>query len=483
MTMDREQEAKYLTKKERRAIPRQEMPEQAPSVRNKDFSEVTLGYSLTDAQYEAARCIQCKDPACVKGCPVGINIPAFLEMIVEGDLNKSIHTVWETTALPAVCGRVCPQEIQLEAVSVVGKKKESQPLGIGNLEMFISDWARENGIKNQIEMAPSTGKKVAVVGSGPAGITVAGDLAVKGHDVTIYEALHKPGGVLLYGIPEFRLSKDIVDYEIEQLKALGVKIVCNTVVGRTVDVDELLNEMGYDAVFIGVGAGLPTFLNIPGEDLNGVFSANEYLTRANLMKAFDFPNYDTPIIPGRNVVVLGAGNVAMDAARTALRLGAKNVTVVYRRTREQSPSRHIEIHHAEEEGVQFKFLTSPLEFIGDANSKLVGINCEVMELGEPDEGGRQRPIPTGEHTYIDCDLAIIAIGTHANPLLTNTTQGLKLNQWGNIEADTKTGKTTKERVWAGGDITLGQATVILAMGMGREAANSIDAYLKGEETW
>lgn len=481
--MYREQEAKYLTKKERRAIPRQEMPEQAPSVRNKDFSEVTLGYSLADAQYEAARCIQCKDPACIKGCPVGINIPAFLEMIVEGDLNNSIHKVWERTALPAVCGRVCPQEIQCEAVCVVGKKKDSQPVGIGNLEMFISDWARENGIKNKVEMAPRTGKKIAVVGSGPAGITVAGDLAIKGHEVTVYEALHRAGGVLLYGIPEFRLSKDIVDYEIEQLKALGVKIVCNTVVGRTVDVDELLDEMGYDAVFIGVGAGLPTFLNIPGEDLNGVFSANEYLTRANLMKAFDFPNYDTPIIPGKNVAVLGAGNVAMDAARTALRLGARNVTIVYRRTREQSPARHVEIHHAEDEGVQFKFLTSPLEFIGDANNQLVGINCEVMELGEPDEGGRQRPVPTGKHTYIDCDLAIIAIGTHANPLLTNTTKGLKLNQWGNIEADTKTGKTTKERVWAGGDITLGQATVILAMGMGREAANSIDAYLKGEEVW
>jgi glutamate synthase (NADPH/NADH) small chain len=349
--------------------------------------------------------------------------------------------------------------------------------------MFISDWARESGVKNQVEVAPPTGKKIAVVGSGPAGITVAGDLAVKGHQVTIYEALHKPGGVLLYGIPEFRLSKSIVDYEIEQLQELGVEIVCNTVVGRTIDVDELLDEMGYDAVFIGVGAGLPTFLGIPGEDLNGVFSANEYLTRANLMKAYEFPKYDTPIIVGRNVAILGAGNVAMDAARTAVRLGAKKVTIVYRRTKEQSPSRHIEIHHAGEEGVKFEFLTSPLEFIGDANGKLVGINCEVMELGEADEGGRQRPIPTGEHKYLDCDLAIIAIGTHANPLLTNTTDGLQLNKWGNIEADKATGKTTKERVWAGGDITLGQATVILAMGMGRDAANSIDSYLNAEEEW
>ena len=375
-------------------------------------------------------------------------------------------------------GRVCPQEIQCEEVCVVGLKKDNEPVGIGNLEMFIADWARANNIKAKFNIPPSTGKKVAVVGSGPAGIAVAGDLAKKGHDVTIFEAFHKAGGVLLYGIPEFRLAKDIVAYEIEQLEALGVKIEYNSVVGRTVDVDELLEEMDYDAVFIGVGAGLPNFLNIPGEDLNGVFSANEYLTRANLMRAFEFPKYDTPIIPGKNVAVLGAGNVAMDSARTALRLGAKSVKIVYRRSRDESPSRHIELHHAEQEGVEFEFLTSPLEFIGSANGKLAGISCERMELGEPDEGGRRRPVAIKDSQFfIDCDLAIISIGTSANPLLTNVTNGLELNEWGNIKADPKTGKTTKDGVWAGGDITLGQATVILAMGTGRDAAVSIDEYL------
>ncbi len=477
--MEFEKEVKYLTKKERRQIPRQRMPEMAPEIRNKCFEEVTLGYSLHEAQLEAARCIQCKDPQCIVGCPVGINIPAFLELIVEEDLDGAIDTVWDKTALPAVCGRVCPQEIQCEAVCVVGLKEGRDPVGIGNLEMFIADWARANGVKNSIDMPAKTGKKIAVVGSGPAGITVAGDLAKKGHDVVMYEALHKAGGVLLYGIPEFRLAKDIVDYELEALIDLGVTIECNNVIGRTIDIDELTDEMGFDAVFIGVGAGLPNFLNIPGEDLSGVFSANEYLTRANLMKSFAFPKYDTPIIPGKNVVILGAGNVAMDAARTAVRLGARTVTVIYRRTKEEAPARHIELHHAEQEGVRFHFLTSPLEFIGDANGKLAGINCQKMELGKPDEGGRRRPEPIeGEHEYIDCDLAIISIGTSANPLLTNTTEGLVLNKWGNIEADPKTGKTTKEGVWAGGDITLGQATVILAMGMGRDAANSIDAYLK-----
>ncbi len=469
---------KNFTKKERRAIPRQEMTERHPKQRAKYFDEVTLGYSLKEAQFEAARCIQCKDPACVSGCPVGIDIPGFLEMIVDEELNDAIDRVWESTALPAVCGRVCPQEMQCEQVCVVGLKKGKEPVGIGNLEMFIADWARAHGVKNRVVIPPKTGKKVAVVGSGPAGITVAGDLAKKGHDVTVFEAFHKAGGVLLYGIPEFRLAKDIVEYEIQQLQDLGVKIEYNWVVGRTVDVDELLDEKGFDAVFIGVGAGLPNFLNIPGEDLSGVFSANEYLTRANLMRAFEFPRYDTPIIPGKNVAILGAGNVAMDSARTALRLGAKSVKIVYRRTRDESPSRHIELHHAEQEGVEFEFLTSPLEFIGSSDGKLAGISCERMELGEPDESGRRRPIAVKDSQFfLDCDLAIISIGTQANPLLTNTTDGLELNEWGNIKADPKTGKTTKDGVWAGGDITLGQATVILAMGTGRDAAKSIDEHL------
>ncbi|MEA1913755.1 MAG: NADPH-dependent glutamate synthase [Campylobacterota bacterium] len=473
-------QVKNFTKKERRSIPRQLMTERHPKQRAKYFDEVTLGYSLKEAQFEAARCIQCKDPACVAGCPVGIDIPGFLAQIVHNDLEDAINTVWDSTTLPAVCGRVCPQEIQCEQVCVVrNDKKGNEAVGIGNLEMFIADWARNNNVKNKVTIAPSTGKKVAVVGSGPAGITVAGDLAIKGHDVTIFEAFHKAGGVLLYGIPEFRLAKDIVQYEIEQLLDLGVKIEYNSVVGRTIDVDELTQEYGYDAVFIGVGAGLPNFLGIPGEDLTGVFSANEYLTRANLMGAFNFPHYDTPIIPGKNVAILGAGNVAMDAARTALRLGAKSVKVIYRRTRDESPSRQIELHHAEQEGVEFEFLTSPLEFIGASDGKLAGISCERMELGEPDEGGRRRPVPIkNSQCFIDCDLAIISIGTQANPLLTNVTKGLKLNEWGNIQADPKTGKTTKDKVWAGGDITLGQATVILAMGMGRDSATDIHKYLK-----
>ena len=472
-------QAKDLTKKQRRQIPKQPMPELAPEIRKNTFDEVTLGYSLQEAQYEAARCIQCKDPKCIAGCPVSIDIPSFLEMIVEGDLDSSIQKVWEATALPAICGRVCPQEIQCEEVCVVGFKKGREPVAIGALEMFIADYARDKDIKNNVIPKEKTGKKVAIVGSGPAGLTVAGELAIMGHEVTIYEAFHKAGGVLLYGIPEFRLTKDIVSYELDALMNLGVNIEYNSVIGKTIDVDELLEEMGYDAVFVGVGAGLPKFMNIKGEDLNGVFSANEYLTRANLMRAFEFPKYDTPIIPGKNVAILGAGNVAMDAARTAIRLGAESVKIVYRRSREEMPSRHIEIHHAEQEGVEFELLTSPLEFIGDKDGKLNGIKCIKMQLCEPDDSGRRRPQAIeGSEFIFDCDLAIIAIGTDASPIITRATAGLEVNEWGNIIADPKTGKTKKDKVWAGGDITLGQATVILAMGTGKDAAVSIDEYLK-----
>ncbi len=468
-----------LTKKDKRKIPKQPMPELSPSTRKDSFDEVTLGYSLEEAQLEAARCIECKDPKCVAGCPVNIDIPTFLKYIVKKELKKAIDKVWESTSLPAICGRVCPQEIQCEGVCVVGAKKGKEPVAIGALEMFIADYARKNGIKNINKVKKKSNKKVAIIGSGPAGLTAASELAKMGHDVTIYEAFHKAGGVLLYGIPEFRLKKEILKYELNALINLGVKIEYNSVVGKSVDIDELLDEMGYDAIFIGVGAGLPKFMNIKGEDLNGVFSANEYLTRTNLMRAFEFPKYDTPIIPGKNVVVIGAGNVAMDAARTAIRLKAKSVKIVYRRSKEQMPSRYVEIHHAEEEGVEFEFLTLPIEFLGDKNGNLIGVKCIKMRLTKSDASAKEiiEPIKNSEF-IIDCDLAIIAIGTDANPILTKATHGLKTNDWGHIIVDPSTGKTTKKRVWAGGDITLGQATVILAMGSAKTAAKSIDEYLK-----
>ncbi|MBW1671622.1 MAG: NADPH-dependent glutamate synthase [Deltaproteobacteria bacterium] len=458
-------------------IPRQPMPEQDPRIRKRNFEEVPLGYTKELAVKEAERCLQCKKPSCMEGCPVSVDIPGFIKSIKEGDFAKAVRKIWERNALPAVCGRVCPQEIQCEGKCILGKK--GKPVAIGNLEKFVADMEREHGDGKLPPKNDPTGKRIAVVGSGPSGLTVAGDLILKGHEVTIFEAFHKPGGVLVYGIPEFRLPKDIVYSEVSTLEKLGVKVECNTVVGRTVSLDELF-EQGYDAIYVGVGAGLPRFLNIPGENLIGIYSANEYLTRANLMKAYLFPEYDTPLARGKNVVVFGAGNVTMDSARTAMRLGADRVRIVYRRSRDEMPARSAEIHHAEEEGIEFSLLTAPIRFLGDENARLTGVECLQMKLGEPDESGRRRPIPIdGSEFKLECDLAVIAVGAGANPLLTKSTEDLKVNKWGYIVADPETGKTMKKGVWAGGDIVTGQATVILAMGAGRKASDSIHQYL----TW
>ena len=461
------------TKKEK--DPRIAMPEQEPLVRAGNFLEVPTGYTPEMAVKEAQRCLECKKPGCVAGCPVGIDIPGFIRLIKESDFTQSIRHIWQQNSLPAVCGRVCPQEIQCEGKCILAKKGDS--VAIGHLERFVADWERENGTGALPPKAEPTGKKVAVVGSGPSGLTVAGDMIVKGHDVTVLEAFHKSGGVLVYGIPEFRLPKAIVAQEINFLERLGVKVECNAVVGRTVSLDELFEE-GYDAIYIGVGAGLPRFMDIPGENLVGILSANEYLTRANLMKAYLFPKVDTPIPMGKNVVVLGAGNVAMDSARTALRLGADKVRVVYRRSRQEMPARTAEIHHAEEEGIEFHLLTNPTRYLGDEKGRLIGMECLQMELGEPDASGRRRPVAIeGSELELECDLCIVAVGSGANPLLTASTPDLKLNQWGYIDADETTGKTYKRGVWAGGDIVTGAATVILAMGAGRKAADSIHDYL------
>jgi len=455
--------------------PRVAMPEQEPKVRARNFLEVPTGYTVKMAQEEAARCLQCKKPACVQGCPVGVDIPGFIDLLSQGDMTGAIRNLWAKNALPAVCGRVCPQESQCEGLCIVGRKGE--PVAIGNLERFCADYERENGTGELPPKAEPTGKKVAVVGSGPSGLTVAGDLIVKGHDVTIFEAFHKPGGVLVYGIPEFRLPKDIVAQEVNFLERLGVKVECNAVVGKTVSIQELFDD-GFDAVYIGVGAGLPRFMNIPGENLVGILSANEYLTRANLMKAYEYPKVDTPIPKGKNVTVLGAGNVAMDAARTAMRLGAEKVRIVYRRSREEMPARAAEIHHAEEEGIEMYLLTNPTKYIGDENGRLTGMECLKMELGEPDASGRRRPVAIeGSEFHLETDLCIVAVGSGANPLLTAETPEIKLNRWGNIDADEANGKTTMRGVWAGGDIVTGAATVILAMGAGRAAADSMHDYL------
>ncbi len=451
------------------------MPEQEAKVRARNFLEVPTGYTIKMAQDEAARCLQCKKPGCVTGCPVGVDIPGFIDLLAQGDMSGAIRNLWGKNSLPAVCGRVCPQEIQCEGKCIVGKK--GQPVAIGNLERFCADYEREHGTGELPPKQAPTGKKVAVVGSGPSGLTVAGDLITKGHEVTIFEAFHKPGGVLVYGIPEFRLPKAIVAQEVNFLARLGVKVECNAVVGRTVSLDELF-EVGYDAVYVGVGAGLPKFMNLPGENLVGILSANEYLTRANLMRAYQYPDVDTPIPKGKNVVVLGAGNVAMDSARTAMRLGAETVKIVYRRSRDEMPARKAEIHHAEEEGIEMCLLTNPTRYLGNEKGRLTGMECLRMELGEPDDSGRRRPVAVkGSEFLVECDLCIVAVGSGANPLLTSETTDMRLNKWGYIITDPQTGKTTKKGVWAGGDIVTGAATVILAMGAGRQAADSIHNYL------
>ncbi len=451
--------------------------EQDPKVRAANFEEVCYGYNKEEAMEEAGRCINCKNAKCIEGCPVAINIPGFIEQVKEGNFEKAYQVIAEASALPAVCGRVCPQESQCEGRCIRGIKGE--PVSIGKLERFTADWARENAIKPQ-PASEKKNRRVAVIGSGPAGLTCAGDLAKMGYDVTIFEALHEPGGVLIYGIPEFRLPKtDVVAKEIENVKALGVKIETNVVIGKAVTIDELMDEEGFEAVFIGSGAGLPKFMGIPGENANGVFSANEYLTRNNLMKAFQ-EEYDTPIAHGKKVAVVGGGNVAMDAARTALRLGAE-VHIVYRRSEEELPARVEEVHHAKEEGIIFDLLTNPVEILADENGWVKGMRCIRMELGEPDDSGRRRPVEVaGSEFELELDTVIMSLGTSPNPLISSTTEGLEVNRWKCIVADEDNGKTTKEGVYAGGDAVTGAATVILAMGAGKAAAKGIDEYLSNK---
>ncbi len=448
--------------------------EQDAKKRAANFEEVCLGYNKDEAMEEAARCINCKNAQCIKGCPVAINIPGFIEQVKNGNVEEAYKVISESSALPAVCGRVCPQESQCEGKCIRGIKGE--PISIGKLERFVADTAREMGIKPE-GAKEKKDKKVAVIGSGPAGLTCAGDLAKLGYDVTIFEALHEAGGVLVYGIPEFRLPKEkVVKKEIENVKALGVKIETNVVVGKSVTIDELMEKEGFSAVFIGSGAGLPKFMGIPGEQANGVFSANEYLTRSNLMKAFD-ENSNTPIMRGKKVAVVGGGNVAMDAARTALRLGAE-VHIVYRRSEEELPARVEEVHHAKEEGIIFDLLTNPVEILEDENNWVCGIKCVRMELGEPDESGRRRPVVKPDSEFVmDVDTVIMSLGTSPNPLISSTTEGLEVNKWKCIVADEEFGKTTKEGVYAGGDAVTGAATVILAMGAGKAGAKGIDEYL------
>lgn len=458
------------------SLVKNEMPVQDPLVRNKNFKEVALGYTEEQAIDEANRCLGCKHRPCVSGCPVAINIPDFIAKVKEGDFEGAYQIISKSSALPAVCGRVCPQETQCESKCVRGIKGE--PVAIGRLERFVADWHMAN-CKEAPSVPEQNGHKVAIIGAGPSGLTCAGDLARMGYKVTIFEALHLAGGVLVYGIPEFRLPKAIVQQEIENLKALGVEVNTNVVIGRTITIDELF-EQGYESVFIGSGAGLPRFMNIPGENLKGVYSANEYLTRTNLMKAY-LPNSDTPIMNAKNVAVVGGGNVAMDAARSAKRLGAENVYIVYRRGKEEMPARNEEIEHAEEEEIIFKTLTNPTEILGDEHKCVKGMKCVEMELGEPDESGRRRPVvKEGSEFVLDVDCVIMAIGTSPNPLIRNTTEGLDTQKWGGIIADDN-GLTSREGVYAGGDAVTGAATVILAMGAGKTAAKAIDEYIKSKD--
>jgi glutamate synthase (NADPH/NADH) small chain len=463
-----------ITTKQRLQIERQKMSEQEPLVRNANFNEVNLGLPEKVALLEAERCLQCKDPKCIAGCPVMVNIPRFIELLAQGNLAEAARSLVCDNALPSVTGRVCPQETQCEVECIRGHK--GLPVAIGYLERYVGDWARGQDDQQGISVAPSSGKKVAVVGSGPGGLTAAGELAKFGHDVTIYEALHKPGGVLVYGIPEFRLPKKIVEAEVGRLERAGVKIVCNTVIGRTYTLQELREQ--FDAVFIANGAGLPVFMNVPGENLKGVYSANEYLTRVNLMAAYQFPRADTPVLHGKRIATVGGGNVAMDSARTAKRLGAESSMIVYRRTKKEMPARAEEIHHAEEEGIEFEFLVAPVEVLGNEKRWVTGLKCVRMKLGEPDASGRPRPvtIPGSEFT-ISCDVVVVAVGTRANPLLTSTCPDLKLTKWGNIVVDDN-GLTSLPGVFAGGDIVRGAATVILAMGDGKRAAKTMDEYLR-----
>lgn len=458
------------------------MPRQAPKKRAKNFNEVALGYSLEQAKEEAGRCIQCPKRNCVEGCPVGVDIPDFIRAIREGDMPEAVRVLKSKNALPGICGRVCPQESQCEATCSLAKKEA--PIAIGRLERFVADWERANmgaakSPKSSNPTGKPTGKKIAVVGSGPAGLTAAADLSKLGYSVTIFEALHVAGGVLMYGIPEFRLPKAIVQAEVDYVASLGVRIELDSVVGKLATIDELLAD-GYQAVFLGTGAGLPMFMNIEGENLNGIYSANEFLTRVNLMKAYLFPDYDTPVKIGKRVAVIGGGNVAMDSARCALRLGADKVYIVYRRSEVELPARREEVENAQEEGIEFKLLTNPKQFLGNEQNWVVGMECYEMELGEPDESGRRRPVvKEGSEFVIDVDEVIVALGTRPNPLIASTTAGLETTRHGTVVADEATGKTVKDKVWAGGDIVTGSATVISAMGAGKVAAADINKFLGG----